>query len=158
MTGENILWKGRKTRKVFIHYYVVAFLLIVLGAISFAEIFWKVPFSMHVSITLIAIGLIVIVVQEIKRIGVRYIITETRVIKEMGIVNKKTEYIPYQMVERISFESPWYMRILKIGDIRVDTGEDSFLLESLNHPEKIEALLNRAMERVIRYRQGGRNV
>ena len=158
MIGENILWEGRKTRKVFIHYYAVAFLLIVLGIISFAEIFWKIPFSMHVSIILIAIGLVVIVVQEIKRLGVRYIITETRVIKEMGIVNKKTEYIPYQMVERISFESPWYMRILKIGDIRVDTGEDSFLLESLNHPEKIEALLNRAMERVIRYRQGGRNV
>lgn len=156
---EKILWQGRKTRKVLIHYYIAGVVSIIFGVVLFLGFPLKIPFSFFVSIVLGVIGGVLFLISEIKRLLVKYMITETRVIKESGIINKKTEYIPYQMVERISFESPWYKRLLKIGDIKVDTGEDSFVIESVSHPEKVEELIRGAISRVTRYRgYGGRNV
>jgi uncharacterized membrane protein YdbT with pleckstrin-like domain len=149
---EKTYWKGRKSRKSFLFHYIFGVLFLALGVITFSRILNQVvmflsDFSLYVSVFLTAIGAILILSSEFKRILTKYSITETRVVKEDGLVNKKIEYIPYQMVEKISSNQQWYERILKIGNIEIDTGEAHFWLKSVDHPQKLEGLIREAIRR-----------
>jgi|GEM_PF-1790830 len=150
---EKIFWEGRKSRKVFLHYYFFGILFLILGLFSFIGLMnsffpFLTSFSSYLSFFLFGIGLVFILISEIKRILIKYYLTETRVIKERGIINKFTDYIPYQMIEKISLHNMWYERLLKIGDIEIDTGEESFWLESVNHPEKLEKIIRDIINKI----------
>lgn len=147
---EKILWEGRKSRKVLLHYYLLGIVFIILALslfLGFLDQF--LPFTsdirVYLSLFLAGIGIIIILIGEFKRILTKYMITETRVVKEGGIINKRTDQIPYQMVEKISSDNRWYERLLKIGNIEINTGEEDFWLESVDHPEEVEKLINHAI-------------
>ncbi len=146
---ERTYWTGRKSRKTFLHYYLFGTLLAIAALLlltGFFDSFVSLGvFSSYASYLLGGVGVILVIASEIKRILVKYIITETRIIKEEGIINRHVDYIPYQMVEKISFRNMWYERLLKIGNLEVDTGEDSFWLYSIDNPEKVEGIINKAM-------------
>ncbi|UCG95888.1 MAG: PH domain-containing protein [archaeon] len=171
---EKTYWKGRKSRKSFLFHYVFGVLFLALGGITFSGILKQFitflsDFYLYVSIFIAAIGAILILSSEFKRILTKYSITESRVVKEDGLINKKIEYIPYQMVEKISSSQQWYERVLKIGSIEIDTGEAHFWLNSISHPERLEKLIREAIissrgypgrqygERQPRGQQQGRN-
>lgn len=150
---EKIIWKGRKSRKVFLHYYFFGILLIIFGLFSSIGLINSfLPFlavlSDYLSYFLVGIGLVLFVISEVKRVLVKYSITETRIIKESGIINKFIDYIPYQMIERISLHNMWYERLLKIGDIKIDTGEENLLIESVDHPEKLEKIIRDIINKI----------
>lgn len=146
---EKILWEGRKSRKIFLHYYLLGIVFIILALSLFLGFLDQLPFisglSIYLSLFLAGIGITLILVGEFKRILIKYMITETRVVKEEGIINKRTDQIPYQMVEKIASNNRWYERLLKIGNIEINTGEEDFWLESVNHPEDVEKLINHAI-------------
>lgn len=155
---EKIIWIGRRSRKSFFASYTIAFIIIIFGlsiSLGFLNIFFNLSLrtSFYASIFMISIGLVIVTVKEIKRILVKYTLTTTRIIKEEGIINKKSDYIPYQMIEKISVINKWYERILRIGSILVDTGEENFSIETIDHPENAEEIINKAMGRNVYYAQ-----
>ncbi len=159
MKEERIFWKGKKSRKAFLHYYIVSILFLALtGVLLFGiiEIGFLAAFADYLSYLLIGLSILFVILVEIKRLMVKYSITENRIIKEEGIINKKTDYIPYQMIEKILFDNKWHDRILGIGNIEIDTGEAQFWLLSVNKPREVENIINKAISRVTRryYNQG----
>ena len=157
---ENMYWVGKISRKAFLGHYLISGVFLIISILFFLGIVSEyVPllanFSFYIGIAAIfAVGLIMAIV-EIKRITVKYEISNRRVLKENGIINKKTDYIPYHMVEKISLEKRWYERLLKIGTIKIDTGETHFYLFSVDRPDEVEDILRRAMGGVTRYGDDG---
>lgn len=153
---ERTYWEGRSSRKSFVFRYLVGALFICTGIIILSGIL-DIPFisdfSLYITLFLAGIGTLFVFTGEFKRTLTKYSVTENRVIKEEGLVNKKTEYIPYQMVEKISSNQRWYERILKIGNIEIDTGEAQFWLKSVDHPEKVEDFIRQAIGRRGKYDQ-----
>lgn len=152
---EKVLWEGRKSRKIFMHYYLAGIIFITLALTLFlGSLDQFLPFisdfSVYLSLFLAGIGVFLILLSEIKRIIIIYRVTETRVEKEQGIINKRVEHIPYQMVEKISSNNPWYARLLKIGDIEINTGEEHFWIKSIDNPEKVEEIIHNAISRITR--------
>ncbi len=150
---EKILWKGRRSRKSYIFSYFLALIFLILGAIVFLGFFPSLAeLSIYVSLLLVSAGLVLITSKELKRILVKYTLTTSRIIKEEGIINKKMDYIPYQMIEKISLTNKWYERILRTGSLVVDTGEENFTIETVDRPEKLEEIINKATGKFV-YRQ-----
>ncbi len=152
---EKVFWEGRKSRKIFIHFYLAGIIFITLALILFPGFLnqylpFIADFSVYISLFFAGVGIILILISEVKRISIKYRVTETRVEKEQGIINKRVEHIPYQMVEKISSNNPWYARLLKIGDIEINTGEEHFWIKSVDHPEKVEEIIHNAISRITR--------
>lgn len=153
---EKIVWESRKSRKAFLMSYILAGLLLATGAIFVLGVvnqFLPVvsDFSLYISAFFVMAGIIIILASEFKRTLVKYSITGTRIIREEGLFNKKIDYIPYQMIEKISSTHKWYERLLKTGSIEVNTGEENFWIESVDHPEKVEEIINRTIGKMARY-------
>ena len=154
---ERMYWVGKKSRKAFIGLYSISIALITLSVLSFIGVISGfLPFlsgvSFYMGVLSASAAVLVIGIIEIKRIMVKYEISNHRVLKETGIINKKTDYIPYHMVEKMTLSKKWYERILKIGTIRVDTGETHFYMHSIDRPNEIEDVIRSAMGNA-RYRK-----
>jgi len=153
---EKSYWQGKKSRKSFAGNYMISGLIFLIalmtgtgtlsGVVSFVDMF-----SLYIAIALACVGVSLLTMIEVKRTSVKYSVTSRRVVKETGIFNKKKDYIPYQMVEKISVNELWYQRLLNIGDIKVDTGEANFYLESIDRPEKVEEIIRSAMSNMVVY-------
>ena len=146
---EKILWKGMKSRKALLRYYLIGIIFLGLDLVLFVgllnSLFPTIPLPDYLYYVLAGTGITLILAGELKRILIKYSVTETRIIKEEGIFNKHMDYIPYQMIERISSVVKWYERIFKTGSIKVDTGEDNFWIKSVSHPERVEKMINGAL-------------
>src|SRR2546427_8089813 len=87
-------------------------------------------------------ALLAFLAAELKRKTTRYIITDNKIIREDGILNKNTAMIPYTQLERVDMRQSFSQRILKIGTIVVDTGEDTMNMDMVPHPAHIQELLS----------------
>src|SRR5207244_12977151 len=93
------------------------------------------------------IALVAFLVAELKRKTTRYIITDNKIIREDGILNKNTQMIPYTQLERVDLHQTFGQRILKIGTIVVDTGDDTLKIDMVRHPAKVQELLSNRLGR-----------
>src|SRR5437773_1409773 len=84
---------------------------------------------------------------ELKRKTIRYIITDNKIIREDGILNKNTQMIPYTQLERVDLHQSFAQRIMKIGTIVVDTGDDKLSIDMVRHPAKVQELLSNRLGR-----------
>lgn len=139
---ERILWKGKRSRRAFLVYYLLATLFFALTIFLYFNLI-DIPYGIpsEVYITLIGFGLISILAVEVKRIFVRYVITNERVIKNIGVLSKTEDSIPYEMIEKMICKLSFIQRILNVGDLVVDTGEKQLFLVSIDNPKKIEDLI-----------------
>ncbi len=150
---EKTLLALRPTRLVAIHYYVTGFFLWILAALAWLNIWnvipeWEVPFIgvqlKSVAASLLGfLGLLAILGAELKRLAIRYIVTDSRVIRRDGILRRRTEQMPFSKVERVELDQGVIQRILRIGDIVVDTGEDTIVLAALGRVSLIQDELSR---------------
>ncbi|MCD6367685.1 MAG: PH domain-containing protein [Candidatus Aenigmarchaeota archaeon] len=146
---EKILWIGRRSRKSFLKYYfsaVVFFVLTVAMLINIIPNFLPETLDNMITYALFFLGVIFLLVAEVKRLIVKYIITNERIIENRGIFNITHDSIPYEMIEKMVLNQSLIKRILKIGDMIVDTGEKQLVLESLDNPQKIEDLIYKMRE------------
>jgi len=152
--GEKTLLVTRPTRLIALRFYVAAFLLLTLAGVLFSQVIVRFVASfpnpdvgpIRLSTILAGIvgffALLAFLVAELKRKSTRYIITDNKIIREDGILNKNTAMIPYTQLERVDMRQSFSQRILKIGTIVVDTGEDTMNMDMVPHPAHIQELLS----------------
>ncbi len=79
------------------------------------------------------LGFIEVVNAELRRRRVQYIVTDNRIIRKDGLLTRRTMEIPFTQIERVELEQGIIQRIFGFGDLVLDTGEDTEVLQSLRH-------------------------
>ncbi len=154
-SGEQTLLVTRPTRLISFRYYVLFVLFEVLAVVIFAHLIQGIPsrdvfgWSTNTigAIALAFLGLISLAFAELKRASTRYMITDNKIIREDGILNKKTDMIPYTQLERVELDQSFLQRILRIGTLVVDTGDDMMKIEMVPKPAQVQELLSERMGR-----------
>jgi uncharacterized membrane protein YdbT with pleckstrin-like domain len=153
-SGEQTLLVTRPTRLIALRYWASLVLALVLAALFGFRVPWRFastlpdPDLRGIELSTILAGLFVFLAflaflaAELKRKSTRYVITDNKIIREDGILNKNTEMIPYTQLERVDLHQSFGERLLKIGTIVVDTGDDTLKIEKVRHPAKIQAMLS----------------
>ncbi len=158
-SGEQTLLVTRPTRLIALRYWTATVVALILAGVLFFRVPWRFapnfpnPTVGPVESSTILAGLFVFfafiafVAAELKRRTTRYIITDNKIIREDGILNKNTEMIPYTQLERVDLHQTLGQRILSIGTIVVDTGDDVLKIEMIRHPARVQELLSSRLGR-----------
>jgi len=157
--GEQTLLVTRPTRLIALRYWSALVVALILAAVlglripsRFSSTFPN-PTIVGVELSTILAGfflflaLLAFFAAELKRKTTRYIITDNKIIREDGILNKNTQMIPYTQLERVDLHQTFGQRILKIGTIVVDTGDDTLKIDMVRHPAKVQELLSNRLGR-----------
>ena len=156
--GEQTLLVTRPTRLLSLGYYVLmAFLWAIAGAflldfvpfvpeaITIPVLGWSL--ETFAAVVFFVFGLISLLYAELVRKSTRYIITDVKVIREEGILSKRTAMVPYSHLERVEVTQSLLQRILRIGTVVVDTGDDSISIDMVPKPSEIQRILSQRMGR-----------
>ena len=157
-SSETTLIAVRPSRILFLKYYVVAVLFLFL--IFFLWFFdFLIPGLSIISRTAIKLwgtavlgflALVLVLVAELKRLATKYVVTDFRVIRMDGILRKSENVMPYNKLERVQLTQGLVERILGIGTLVVDTGEDQMLIASVRNPRNVERAIMGRMQRTVR--------
>lgn len=101
------------------------------------------------------VSFLLFLLAELKRLTRRYLVYEHRVARREGILSRRIQYTPYAKVQRVELVQPFLQRILGIGDLLIDTGEDMIALEAVRNPTRVERILAERMT-LLRPVQGPR--
>lgn len=154
---KEILWQGRISRKYFIGYYLLTILFLAGAAIIFFDFFGlpiPSPYGKYISYFLASFAIFPILVGEVKRILIKYTLTSDRLIKDVGIINKTVNAIPLEMMEKAICDLAWYERLLKVGDVEIDTGEEQIVVTGINHPKELEGRIHKLRDQLYKERRG----
>jgi len=158
-TGEQTLLVTRPTRLIALRYWTSVIVALVLAAVVGLKVPWRFAstlanpevFGLDLSTILtgffVFLAFVAFLAAELTRKSTRYVITDNKVIREDGILSKNTEMVPYTQLERVDMHQTFGERILKIGTIIVDTGDDTLKIEKVRNPAKIQAMLSERLGR-----------
>ncbi|MFQ5837441.1 MAG: PH domain-containing protein [Thermoplasmata archaeon] len=145
---DKLLYKAAPSRIISLHLYLLTAILAGLSAsmsldilslglpiVAGADLNVMLPLSLGV------LSLIVFFYAELKRLTRRYMVYENRVARREGILSKRIQYMPYNKVERVELNQSIVKRLFGIGDVVIDTGEDSIVLEAIRNPARVESML-----------------
>jgi uncharacterized membrane protein YdbT with pleckstrin-like domain len=85
---------------------------------------------------------------ELKRITRRYMVLEHRLARREGILSKRVQYMPYNKVERVELRQSILKRLFGIGDLVIDTGEDSIVFQAVRNPVKVERAVAKQLQKL----------
>ncbi len=147
---EEILLETKPSRINFLGKYIGAIFLIVLSVILVTDyfglkpqlpdifgynlLFWGIVFCLIIAFFLVLKA-------ELDRYRIRYKISRYRANKIVGILKKNKTSIPFQKIERTDVVQSAVDRLVSIGTVRVDTGEDHFFIEGVPNPKEIDKLI-----------------
>ncbi|TLZ70126.1 MAG: PH domain-containing protein [Methanobacteriota archaeon] len=152
-TSETTLLSLRPSRVVVLGHYVAIVLLLLL-TVAFWFFNYLVPavpiqrglFATGVSAFLIFLAFVLWIRAELKRASTKYLITDFRVIRKDGILRRTETIVPYRQLERVQVTQGILDRVLGIGTLVIDTGEDKMLISSVRNPEKVERAIMGRMQ------------
>lgn len=157
--GEKTLLVTRPTRLVSLRYYVGMFFSLILGVLFYFQIIQRFapsfpnpgvmgqPLSTIFAGVFLFFALLALLAAELLRKTTRYIITDNKIIREDGILSKRTAMSPYTQLERVDLNQSLLQRILRIGTIVIDTGDDSLNMDMIPHPREVQDLLSNRIGR-----------
>ncbi len=155
--GEQTLLTARPTRYIAFHYYVLLLLSIILAPLVYLHpwYFDLIPATALGPITLrdiltglfLLLALYSLIRAELVRATTFYVITDNKIIRRDGILSKNTQMVPYTQLERVDLNQSLGQRILHIGTVIVDTGDDVLKIEQISHPDRVQALLSQRIGR-----------
>jgi len=139
--AETTLLSLRPTRLIALKYYVAAVFLWILSALAFLDPTSFIPDWWILGLRLQSyaggllgfLGILAVLTAELRRLSIRYVVTDSRIIRKDGIIRRKTNEMPFTKIERVELDQSLLQRIFKYGDVVMDTGEDSMVLASLGH-------------------------
>jgi uncharacterized membrane protein YdbT with pleckstrin-like domain len=157
-SGEQTLLVTRPTRLIALRWWSLMVLALILAGAMFLRLPWllssvtnptvgSLSASTILGALFLFIALIAFLVAELKRKTTRYVITDNKIIREDGILNKNTVMIPYTQLERVDMKQSFGQRILRIGTIVVDTGDDTMDLDMIPRPAQVQELLSTRLGR-----------
>jgi membrane protein YdbS with pleckstrin-like domain len=153
-SGEKTLMVIRQVRlKNLKHYVTMFFLLIIAGYLQFFRPSFLPAYDLPggwdiyylLEILLIFIAFISVMVAEVKRVKQEYLVTNLRIIDSYGILKKSTTVMMANQVKRVYSTQGILQRLMRYGDVVVDTGEDQVVLEGVHDPKKVESAITQAM-------------
>lgn len=155
IASETTLHAVRPTRLIAFKHYAVAIVFLV---IAFLLWFFQVslpnlpiPRSLVVlagSGFLVFLALLLLIIAELKRISTKYVVTDFRVIRHDGILRRRENVMPYTKVERVELLQSLLDRVLRIGTVVLDTGEDQILIAHVRSPRTIQQTIMTRIHRV----------
>jgi len=83
--------------------------------------------------------------EEFRRLVTKYTITDMRIQRREGILRKTVQYVLFNKIERIEVSQGIIGRLLNIGDIYLDTGDDHVILHGIRDPKKVEMGIARTL-------------
>ncbi len=146
--GERILLELAPSRLLNFQYYFLIFIFLAAALSLFLGIPWSpgefMGRDMHLYGPAILVGLsfLLFIMAEARRINHRYLIGETTVAVRAGLLSRKTQYIPYRNIERVEIDQSILGRIFNIGNVIVDTGDDTVKLRAVKGPGRVHALVS----------------
>ena len=155
--GEKTLLVTRPTRLIALRYYVGMFFSLILAAVFYfidriaasfpnPSVLGQ-PLGTILAVLFLVLALLALLTAELLRKTTRYIITDNKIIREDGILSKRTAMAPYTQLERVDLHQSLLQRILRIGTVVVDTGDDSMNIDMIPHPRQVQDLLSARMGR-----------
>jgi len=156
---EETLMSFRPTRFIAFHYYVTLLVSLVLVAVFLflrpiknyggeAGSAAGLGFDAIVAIFFLLIALYSFLRAELKRYTTLYVITDNKIVRTDGILNKNTQMIPYTQLNRVDLRQNLFQRIFKIGTLVIDTGDDTLKIEMISHPRNVQDLLSQRIGRL----------
>ncbi|MFB6076154.1 MAG: PH domain-containing protein [Candidatus Aenigmatarchaeota archaeon] len=91
-------------------------------------------------------SILLLIYVELRRNVENYSITESGITEETGFFDKHSTNIPLRMVEKCEIEENMIQRVLKFGDIIIDTGEDFFVMNGISKPGEKMDFINSHLE------------
>lgn len=148
MENEEILLITRPSRLNFLGSYVLSLIFIAAGVLVFIN-YLPIPdmtllgyeLNFVGAVALFSLAVLSVISAEVKRLIIRYKISDFRVFKIVGILRRNEMSIPFQRMERCDVEQSFIDRIIGIGDVRVDSGEDHFYMRGIPKPEETEKII-----------------
>lgn len=150
--GEQTLMAMKPTRYIALGYYLLFIVFLILAPLVYFRpwFFDAIPrapvgpmdTSFILAVVLLVLALYCLVRAELRRATTSYVITDNKIVRKDGILNKNTQMIPYTQLERIDLNQTLGQRILHIGTVVVDTGDDTLKIGHIAHPEKVQQLLS----------------
>lgn len=155
--AERTLLSFRPTRLIALRWWSLLVLSLVLATVFWFGVLhpWLKEYAVYGTWTtdrlltalFLFLAFVAFVIAELRRRTTRYIITDNKIIRVDGILNKNTQMIPYTQLERLDLRQSLGQRILGIGTLVVDTGDDTLDLEMIPHPKRVQALLTERLGR-----------
>ena len=142
---EKVLMKFRPSRLVFLKSYLLSFLFLGFGAVSIARNIPLPSLVQYISLAnvLILLGVLIIIITEIRGIFYRYVVTDQRIVEYHGILSKSEVSVPLRRIAHYSIKQNFVERVVGIGNI---------VIESTGGSERPEILI-KAAPRVKRLKQ-----
>jgi membrane protein YdbS with pleckstrin-like domain len=148
MKDEETLLVARPSRVIFLSHYVAAAAVGLLGvALLMRRIELPTLDVLGASPSLVAGGLLallallLVLAAELKRQVQKYSVTEWRVMRRDGLLRRRVQHMPYTKVERIEISQSVLQRMVGIGDVVIDTGEDRITFAAVRRPRLVETTI-----------------
>lgn len=156
---EKNLDRIRPTRFIAFKYYLVMFISLVLavsillvGPIkNYTDVENSVvglSLDVVVAILFFFIAFLCLIGGELKRLTTLYLITDNKIVRKDGILSKRTQMVPYTQFKSVDLHQNLLERMLHIGTLEIDTGEDIIKIETISHPNKLQELLSQRLGRL----------
>lgn len=148
--NERTLMSMGPARAHFLRYYVGIVLLLGLTVLlwlfkSFLPALVQ-TFTLPVTLFIAVFILLLLLIAEWKRASTRYVVTDFRIIKKHGILRRNETVVPYRQLERVVLHQGIIDRILGIGSLTIDTGDDTVEIASVRDPKGVEKAIMGGMQ------------
>ena len=152
--GEQVIYDGRPSWRSVMSLYLQGTVFgLVLGAI-----FWFA--SSHALGVLVFLGCIAIAVLAgfIRRVFVRYTITDQRLRIQRGIISRRVQQTRIDRVQNVNTRQRPIDRMLRVGAVDFDTAgtdDSDFTFDGVDDPTGVAAAVDRAQRAAAEARRGG---
>ena len=152
---EEILMDLKPSRRRFIKEYMGALVWFIIGLVLLV-LDWSFPFQEEMlnpelmgSAFFFAAAFLFVAYAEARRYVEHYVITDTAVYEDIGVFTDRHTDLPYMKLQRCGIHRPFMEKIVGVGDVRVDAGQDFFLIKGVSEPEEIERVIEDRMREVM---------
>jgi uncharacterized membrane protein YdbT with pleckstrin-like domain len=147
---ERVLIKLSESRRANLLKYLLSIVLICAGVYIYLYNpldIGIVPMG-YVGLGVSFLGLLIIIISELKLIHSYYYMTQNRIVEASGILRKRERALHIPQVESVTIHQSFLNRILKIGSIDVKTAGESMVLHKISNPKRAESIIINEVNRI----------
>jgi uncharacterized membrane protein YdbT with pleckstrin-like domain len=141
-TEEQAIWEGSPSQWLNFKTYaycVIEIALIVIILLIITKLKW-----LFIVLLLYPVGRALFVWYEVR--SIRYRITALRILHRSGVFNRVTAETKLSDIKEVILMEPWYERIVRLGDIRLNLkgfAESYIMLSGIHNSVEIKELINK---------------
>ena len=152
--GEQVIYDGRPSWRSVMALYLQG----TVGGLLVGAILWLAVGPFWGIITFLACVGIAVLVGFVRRIFVRFTITDQRLRIQRGIVSRRVQQTRIDRVQNVNTRQRPLDRMLKVGAVDFDTAgtdDSDFTFDGVNDPTGVAAAVDRAQRLATDARHGG---